>query len=70
MKKVTLLDLDEHDLNRHEPTVGTELLIRGVRYRVLQVKPRKAARSKWPGRNPGQQQGRWQVLVERLDETA
>ena len=70
MKKVTLLEVGPSDLNRQDPMVGGELLIRGIRYRILQVKPRKAPRSKWSSKNPGQQRGGWQVLVETLEETA
>ena len=68
-EKRDLLEVNEQHLDRQVPTVGRELVVRGIRYRVLQVKPRKARRPTWPRRNQGQSQGGWQVLVETLEET-
>ena len=69
MKKVTLLEVTPNDLNGQEPTVGTELAIQGIRYRVLQVKTRRARAPKWARRKPAESQEHWQVLVETMEET-
>ncbi len=44
MKKVELLELRLEDLGHVPPSVGMELVFRGVRYLVLHVTP--------PGRSP------------------
>ena len=70
MKKLTLLEVTPDDLMDQQPTAGTEVLIAGVRYRVLNVKALKGRRSKWGGRPVEEQEERYQLLVEPLEGSA
>ena len=67
MKTVSLLEVTRDALGSEQPAVGGELAIAGIRYRVLQVKPRKHRPSKWRRATAGDKPEKWQLLVETCD---
>lgn len=66
MKNVQLLEVTLNELGGEEPAVETEVTIRGIRYRVMQVTPLKTKSSKWRRREPKTEEKKWRLLVEQV----
>jgi hypothetical protein len=70
MKSVDLLDVSLDDLGNVPPTVGAEIVLSGVRYQVLHVKPPQA-RSPRPRKNSAAARSDlWRVLVRTVSDAA
>jgi len=68
MKSISLLEVTVEQLNGEQPTVGSEVVLRGVRYRVMNVKPPRDRSSKWGLKKTNDQEEKWQLLVEKVEE--
>ena len=67
MKKVELIEVTLEELGGEQPTAGIEVPIRGVRYRIMEVKPPKTRSTKWRRRKPEDEEQKWRLLVKRVD---
>jgi hypothetical protein len=67
MKNVTLIEVTSEELGNAQPSVGTEILIRNVSYRIMGVKPPKNGSSGWR-RRASRRERTWQLMVEKLDK--
>ena len=67
MKKITLLQVTLEELDWERPLAGSEVALRGDRYRVVQAKPVKGRSAKWQARRSEQRNENWQLLVEMLE---
>ena len=69
MKNVERIELTLDDLGGKEPIAGNDLVLGGIHYRIMHVKPPKVRSSKWKRR-----QGRttttpkWSLLLQQLDD--
>jgi hypothetical protein len=70
VKNVDLVEVTQEELGNSAPAVGTELVIRGVRYRVLNASPPKVRSSRWRGKHPATPQQTWKLLLEAIDDLA
>jgi hypothetical protein len=66
LKNVDLIGVTLDDLGGELPAVGTEVCLRGLRYRVVNVKPPKPRSPRWWGRPGHDYQPQWKLLVERV----
>ena len=66
MKNVELLEVTLNELGGEEPAAESEVTVRGVRYRVMQVQPPKTKPSKWRRRAPTPEEEKWPLLVQEL----
>ena len=66
MKNVQLLELTLDELGGEEPATGSEVTIRGISYRVMQVQRPKTKSSKWRRREPKPEEKKWRLLVQQL----
>jgi hypothetical protein len=66
MKNVELLEVTLDELGGEEPAAESEVTIRGVRYRVMQVQPPKTKSSKWRRREPKAEEKKWRLLVQEV----
>jgi hypothetical protein len=62
MKRITLLEVAPEELGGQPTTPGSELVLRGIRYRVVQARTRVARVSKW--RREPRRDEKCQLLVE------
>ena len=66
MKSIELIEVTVEELGGERPTAGSEVEIRGIRCRILEVKPPKTRSSKWR-RKPGVEgERKWRLLVEKM----
>ena len=70
LKNVDLIGVTLDELGGEPPAVGTEVCLRGMRYRVVNVKPPKARSPRWRGQAGHKDQPQWKLLVERVDESS
>lgn len=68
MKNVELLEVTLDELGGGEPTTGSEVTIRGIRYRVMQVQPPKTKPSKWRRRAQKPEEKKWRLLVQEVQD--
>lgn len=68
MRNVDLIEVTQEELASVTPAAGTEIVVRGVRYRVLNATPPKVRSSRWKGKRPGTQRQAWKLLVEKVDD--
>ena len=66
MKNVELLELTLDELGGEEPVAESEVTIRSIRYRVMQVQPPKTKSSKWRRREPTPEEKKWRLLVQKV----
>lgn len=66
MKNVQLLEVTLDELGGEEPAAESEVTVRGVRYRVMQVTPPKTKTSKWRRREPKVEEKKWRLLVQQV----
>jgi hypothetical protein len=52
VKNVELLEVTLDELGGEKPAAGSEVTIRGIRYRVMEAQPPKTKSSKWRRRTP------------------
>ena len=64
--KIKLLEVTLEELGGEQPAAETEVTIRGVRYRVMQVTPPKTKSSKWRRREPKAEEKKWRLLVQEV----
>ena len=67
MKNIELIELTLEELGGKQPTAGSEVEIRGMRCRILEVKPPKIRSSKWRRKAEGAGERKWQLLVNKLE---
>lgn len=67
MKNVDLIEVTQEELGSVTPAAGTEIVLRGIRYRVVNVTPPKIRSSRWKGTRSGTQQQTWKLLVQTID---
>jgi hypothetical protein len=65
VKNVELLEVTLDELGGEEPAAETEVTIRGIRYRVMQVQPPKTKSSKWRRREEKAEEKKWRLLGQR-----
>jgi hypothetical protein len=68
VKNVELLELTLAELGGEKPAAGSELTIRGIRYRVMEAQPPKTKSSKWRRRTPSSEQQKWRLLVQEVQD--
>ena len=66
MQKVNLLEVTLDELGGEEPAAGSEVTIRGIRYRVMEAQPPKTKSLKWRRRAPLPEPQRWRLLVQEV----
>ena len=67
MKNIDLIAVTVEELGNTHPEIGTEIVIRGIRYRIQDVKPPKVRSGRWSRKTRVGEEGKWNLLVERLD---
>lgn len=68
MKNIDLIAVTAEELGNTHPEVGTEIVVRGVRYRIQDVKPPKVRSRRWTRKTRTGDEDKWALLVERLDQ--
>jgi hypothetical protein len=67
MKNVDLIEATLIELGGTEPAAGSEIVIHGVRYRVLEAKPPKVDFSRWRRKPQRDHAQKWKLLVEKVE---
>ena len=67
MKNIELLEVTLEELGGEQPIAGSEVEIRGIRCRVLEVKPPKTPSSKWRRKPKDESEPKWHLLVENME---
>jgi hypothetical protein len=67
VKNVDLIEVSQEELGNSAPAAGTEIVLRGVRYRVVNATPPRVRSSRWKSKRPGTHQQTWKLLVESVD---
>jgi len=67
MKNIELIELTLEELGGKQPTAGSEVEVRGMRCRILEVKPPKTRASNWRRKAEDEGERKWQLLVENLE---
>jgi hypothetical protein len=66
LKNVDLIGVTLDELGGEFPVAGTEVCLRGLRYRVVNVKPPKPRSPRRWSRSGHEDQPQWKLLVERV----
>lgn len=66
MKNVELREVTLDELGGEERATGSEVTIRGIRYRIMQVQPPKTKSSKWRRRETTVEEKKWRLLVQQV----
>jgi hypothetical protein len=69
VKKVDLIEMSNEELGGQKPVIGTEMLVHGIRYLIVDAKPPKVITSRWRKKPPGHRAEKWKLLVERVDQS-
>jgi hypothetical protein len=70
MKNVDLIEATVEELGGQQPLAGSEIVIRGIRYLIVEAKSPKAVSSRWKRKPVGNRPQTWKLLVERLDQSS
>jgi hypothetical protein len=65
MKNVDLIEVTLDELAGQQPIAGTEIVLRGVRYHIVNARPPRVVSGRWRRKAVGEAQRKWQLLVEK-----
>ncbi len=68
VKNVKLLEATLDELGGEEPAAGSEVTIRGIRYRIMEAHLPKTKSLKWRRRAPSPEQQKWRLLVQEVPD--
>ena len=68
MKNVELIQVALEDVGGAEPTIGSEIVFRNVRYRIIEARPPKEGSRRWRPRHHHVHHSKWNLLVQKVDD--
>jgi hypothetical protein len=67
VKNIELMTVTAAELGNSDPSVGTEIVIRGARYCIVEVKAPKVRSVRWSKKAKSGDDRIWTLLVEKIE---